>query len=398
MNVKHDFPFLVKNPSLVYFDSACTSLKPQQVIDAEVSYYTDFGACGSRSGHKFGKLTSEKIQQSRETIAKFVNASSEEIIFTRNTSEGLNLVINSLDFSKRRKVVTTIMEHHSVLLPLLRKRDEGTIELIVLTAENQNKKNSSGGVISLEQWKNAVDKNTCLVVTNSATNTTGFRQNIGEIAKNCHDNGALICVDGAQGVPHFTTDFSRREIDFLCFSGHKMLGPTGIGCLIAKRQAQEKLKPFLLGGGTVKTVSLEKIVPLANYERFEAGIQHYAGIFGLAAACEYLKKLGMKNVEEHENKLGVELRKVVENSGATIYGANGGIISFNFSKAAPHEVALMLDKQNIAVRSGFFCAQPAMENLGAKDGAVRASCYVYNDVEEVKRFGEALKKLSGLYQ
>ncbi len=389
MNVKNDFPFLVKNHSLVYFDSACTSLKPQSVIDAEIDYYQNYAACGSRSGHKFGRLTSEKIQQSREKIAKFVNAHADEVIFTRNTTESLNLVINSFDFSKRRKVVTTIMEHHSVLLPLFRKRDEGAIQLEVLPAKN--------GIVSLEQWKNAIDKNTALVVTNNASNTTGYQQNTREIAKICQDNGALICVDGAQGVPHFTTDFSHDAIDFLCFSGHKMLGPTGIGCLVANRSAQEKLKPFLLGGGTVKTVSLDNVVPLANYERFEAGIQHYAGIFGLATACEYLKKIGMKNVEEHQNKFGSELRKAVENSEAHIYGANGGIISFNFKNAAPHEVALMLDKQNIAVRSGFFCAQPAMENLGATQGAVRASCYVYNSLEEVKKFSEALQKLSALY-
>lgn len=391
-NIKSDFPLLQRNPKLVYFDSACTSLKPQSVIDAEKLYYEEYGACGGRSSHSLSVKTNEKIDKCRETVARFVGAKSENIVWTRNTTESLNLVLNSFDFSKRIKVVTTIMEHHSVLLPLLKLRDKKMIELNVLPAVN--------GVVSLTEWQNAVDKQTALVVTNSASNTTALKQSVREIAKICHDNGALICIDGAQGVPHFKTDFIKDDLDFLCFSGHKLLGPSGIGVLCAKTQQLDSLSSFLVGGGTVKTVSLDKVVPLQGFERFEAGVQHYAGIFGLAAACEYLSNIGMEKVEQHEKTLSQAMLKELKNAGAITYGGENraALWCFNLGKAAAHEVALLLDKEKIAVRSGFFCAQPAVESLGAKQGAVRVSGYVYNDVEDVKTFGEALQKLSVLYR
>ncbi len=377
---------------MVYLDSACTSIKPRIVIDAEKRYYEEFAACGARSSHKFGAKTSEELDKSREVVANFVNAKSENVVWTRNTTEGLNLVANCVDFSKRKKVVTTITEHHSVLLPLLKLRDAGKIDLQVLK--------TTSGVVSLEQWETAIDKQTSLVVTHNSSNTTSIRQNTKQIARIAHNTGALICIDGAQGVPHYAIDFKGDDLDFLCFSGHKMLGPTGIGALIAKQELLKQMPQFLVGGGTVKTVSLEKVVVADDNSKFEAGIQHYAGIFGFAAACTYLQKLGMKNVEAHEKMLSEAMLKVLKESNATIYGSSenrGALYSFNLRSAAPHELALMLDKQNIAVRSGFFCAQPAIEALNAKQGAVRASAYVYNSVEDVKKLGDALKKLSILY-
>ncbi len=392
MNVKNDFPFLAKNIDLVYLDSACTSIKPKQVIEAEKSYYEDYGACAGRSSHKFGAKTSEKIENCREIVAGFVGAKSENLIWTRNTTEGLNLVANCTDFQKRKTVVTTINEHHSVLLPLLKLRDTGKIKLKVLKAEN--------GVVSLEQWSDAIDKETALVVTHNSNNTTSIKQNVKQIAEIVHDAGALICIDGAQGVPHYAVDFGQENFDFLCFSGHKMLGSTGIGALVAKTELLKSMPQFLVGGGTVKTVSLEKVVVASDQSKFEAGIQHYAGIFGFAAACEYLKKIGMKNIEAHEKTLSTALLSELKNANATVYGDlnnRGALYSFNLGNAAPHELALMLDKEGIAVRSGFFCAQPAMESLGAKNGCARVSAYVYNSLEDVKKFGNALKKLSELY-
>lgn len=391
---RKDFPLLANYPELVYLDSACTSLKPIQVIEAEASYYKEYGACAGRSSHTMGRKTNEKLDEVRETVARFVGADREGIVWTRNTTEGLNLVANSLDYSEKNKVVTTVMEHHAVLLPFMKLRDKGTVELEVLGCDEN-------GEVPLERWQEAMDGKTALAITNNGNNTTGCSQNVKEIGKIAHDNGALFCVDGAQGVAHHAVDFEREGFDFLCFSAHKMLGPTGIGALAAKKELLATMEQFITGGGTVKTVTLEKAERMKDYTRFEAGIQDYGGILGFQAACEYLKGMGMEKVEAHERSLGEAIVKEVEDAGAKLCGTRrpdyAAVCSFNFEKAKPHDVALMLDKENIAVRSGFFCAQPAMEAMGAKEGAVRASCYIYNSLDDVKKFGEVLQKLKALY-
>ncbi len=393
--IRRDFPFLAANPALVYLDSACTSLKPAQVIDAEMSYYRELGACGGRSSHASGRKTSERTEEAREKVAAFVGADASGLVWMRNTTEGLNTVARGLDYSKRKKVVTSVMEHHAVLLPLMKLRDNGTIRLEIVGCE-------SDGTVSAGKWSHAIDRGTALVVTNNGTNTTGWKGNAREVAKIAHANGALVCIDGAQGVPHSRTDFRRDNFDFLCFSGHKMLGPTGIGALVAKKELLDGLEPLMTGGGTVKAVSGGKIDPMDDQTRFEAGVQHYSGILGLAEACDYLKKIGMDKVEAHEKALAAALRRELEAAGAVVYGppdaaGHSALYSFNLKGGKAHDVALMLDKYNIAVRSGFFCAQPGVEAMGAKEGAVRASCYVYNTADEVKRFGEALRKLKQLY-
>jgi cysteine desulfurase/selenocysteine lyase len=384
-DVRDDFP------GLTYLDSACTALKPKQVIRAEMSYYEDLGACGGRSSHRLGRAVSEKAEEARENVARFVGAKGEELVWTRNATEALNIVARGLDYSRRRKVVTTVMEHHSVLLPFMRLRDKGVIELEVLGCDGE-------GRVPEKSWE-AVGRGTALIVTHSWNNTTGTGQDISRLSKLAHDNGALICVDGAQGVPHHKTDFRKEGIDFLCFSGHKMLGPSGIGALVARKEAMGGLEPLLGGGGSVKTVSLDKVVPLEGGERFEAGVQHYSGMIGLSAACDYLEGLGMESVIGHESRLAAEMENAL--SGMKVYGPRGGahgaLYSFNLEGAKPHELALMLDKEGIALRSGFFCAQPGMEAIGAKDGAVRASAYVYNGSEDIRKLGEALGKLRALY-
>jgi len=290
--------------------------------------------------------------------------------------------------------VTTALEHHAVLLPWMRLRDEGRIDLVILPC-------GPDGVVGLEKWDESVDRNTALVVTNNGNNTLGTTQCCREVAKIARDAGALICVDGAQGVPHRKVDMRREGYDFLCFSAHKMLGPTGIGALAMRKGLLGSLEPLALGGGTVKTVSLDRAVPADDATRFEAGVQHYSGIVGFAAACDYLKAVGMENVESHEHELASAIRKALEGAGAEIYGpkegAQSALLSFNLKGAKAHDVALMLDKDDIAVRSGFFCAQPAMEALGAKGGAVRASAYIYNDGNDIRRLGESLQKIARLF-
>jgi cysteine desulfurase/selenocysteine lyase len=391
-DLRADFPLLQKNPELVYLDSACTSLKPAQVIEAEKSYYEDLGACGGRSSHRLGRETSEALERARENVAGFVGAKAGELVWTRNTTEALNIVVKGLEYGKKRKIVTTVMEHHAVLLPLMKMQERGIVELAILECDRQ-------GIVGIEKWENAIDGNTALVITNSWNNTTGRGQNVEEISKIAHDAGTLVCIDGAQGVPHHKTE---KNTDFLCFSGHKMLGPTGIGALVAKKGAMEKIEPLLQGGGTVKTVAIQRIEPMKDNTRFEAGVQHYGGMIGFSAAIDYLKGIGIDAIESKESALAAEMLKVLQDCGAIVYGQasvedHGALYSFNFKNANPHDVALLLDKEDIAVRSGFFCAQPAMEAVGAKDGAVRASAYVYNNPDDIKKFGEAMQKISVLY-
>lgn len=388
--MKKDFPLFDKHPEMVYLDSACTALKPRAVIMAEARYYEEYGACAGRSSHQLGRKTNEELERSRERIAGFVNADPQGIVWTRNATEALNMVAHGFDFSKKRKVVTTVMEHHAALLPYLRLRDKGAIDLEILHCDGNAE-------VPLEKWSEAIDSSTALVVTNNANNTTGYRQDTKEIAGIAHDNGARICIDGAQGVPHHRVN--AKDYDYIAFSAHKMCGPTGIGALAASKEALKELHPPIIGGGAVKTVKLDEVVPMEHNIRFEAGIQDYAGIFGFAAACDYLKGYGMERVEEHERSMGREMREALGD--AIIYGRHGddyaALCSFNLKGAKPHDVALMLDKDGIATRSGFFCAQPAMEAMGAMQGAVRASCYIYNDSDDLRKLGESLEKIRTLY-
>lgn len=392
-DLKGDFPLLQNNPRLVYLDSACTSLKPAQVIEAESGYYRELGACAGRSSHRLGRKTGEAIDLAREKVAGFVRAKPGQLVWTKNATEGLNIVANGLDYSKRKKVVTTVMEHHSVLLPLMRLRDAGKISLEILECDAE-------GAVALERWAAAVDGSTALIMTHSFNNSTGTGQDVDAVAKIAHDSGARICIDGAQGVPHHKTDC--RNLDFICFSGHKMLGPTGIGALVAREDLLAEIAPHVSGGGSVKSVSGNEVVPLEGHGRFEAGVQHYGGIIGFASACDYLRKIGMERVEEHEKALAEAMIRELEAAGAIVHGpksaeGHGALYSFNFKGAKAHDVALMLDRDEIALRSGFFCAQPAMEAIGAKNGAVRASGYIYNSLEDIKKFGESLKKIKQLY-
>lgn len=390
---REDFPFFKNNPEIIYLDSACTSIKPKQVIDAQKEYYEKLGACAARSSHKKGRETSLKIEESRETIAKFVNGDADGVVFTKNTTEGLNIVINGLDYSMKNKVVTTDLEHHAVLLPLMKMRDKGRIKLEIIESEN--------GLISPEKWKNAIDNQTRLVVTNSATNTTGIFQNLELISKIAHEKESYLLVDGAQGVPHSKTDMKKANIDFLCFSAHKMLGPNGVGALLMKKELVKEVEELSIGGGTVTKVTKQNYDLVQDQSRFEAGVGDYAGIIGFAKACEYLGKIDYSKRLEHEEKLRAALLETLKNNNAQILGdlnaKRGALYTFNIKGAKAHDLALMLDQENIAVRSGFFCAQPALSALGSKEGAVRVSAYIYNNIEEIRKFAEKLEKISAIY-
>jgi len=392
--IRADFPVL-QSSKAIYFDSACTTLKPRAVIDAESSYYAELSACAGRSHHALAKKTEAAFEASRGKIARFVGAKPDELVFTKNTTEALNLVVRSLDYSTRKKIVTTPLEHHSLLLPIMeQKRREGlNVEYLSVASDGS----IDEGSLPL------IDRSTALVAIHHTTNTTGMRAPLEKIVKAAHDAGALVLVDGAQGVPHSRVDFSKLGADFLAFSGHKMCGPTGIGCLVGRKEAFEKLDTFIVGGETVETVSLSEVKWKRAPKRFEGGIQNYAGAIGLAAACDYLSRIGMQNIEEHEKKMAKLLIDAIQSiPNSTIYGSTSAprsaLVSFNLKGIAPHQAALMADSlSKIALRSGVFCAEPGMKALGApKEGAVRASLYLYNTEEEVRVFAETMQKIAKL--
>ena len=392
--IRYDFPFFQHNQSAIYFDNACTTLKLRQVIEAERHYYEEVSGCAGRSAHHFGKKTGELFEAAREKVARFVNAKPESVAFTKNTTEALNLVIRSFDYSKRKQVVTTPLEHHSLLLPIMEQQRRGILKMELLGVQ-------ADGTID-DASLSLIDKNTALVAIHHTTNTTGMRAPLERIVKAAHDAGAMVLIDAAQGVPHSRVDFRKLGADFLAFSGHKMCGPTGIGCLVGKKEAFEKLDTFIVGGDTIETVSLEKVVWQAAPKRFEAGTQNYAGAIGLAAACDYLSRVGMENIERHEHEMAKKMIAALQSvPGATIYGnpdpqKRCALVSFNLKGVSAHQVALMADSlAKLAMRSGVFCAQIGMEALGApKEGAVRASLYLYNTEEEVRIFGETMQKIA----
>lgn len=393
--IRQDFPVLASQ-KVIYFDSACTTLKPRTVIEAERHYYEEVSGCAGRSAHALAKKTSELFEGARERVAKFVGAAPDSVVWTKNTTEALNLVIRSFNYSSRKKIVTTPLEHHSLLLPIMEQQRRGIAKMELLGT-------NADGTFDEQSIADTIDRNTALVAVHHTTNTTGMRAPLEKIIKAAHDNGAAVLIDGAQGVPHSKIDFRKLGADFLAFSGHKMLGPTGIGCLVGRAEALERLDTFIVGGETVETVHLSGPLFKKAPKRFEAGIQNYAGAIGLGAACDYLAKIGMQNVEEHEKKMAKKVMDTTQSiPNAVIYGTplpdkRCALVSFNLRNVKHHQVALMCDSlSKIALRSGVFCAQPAMESLGVKEGAVRASLYIYNTEKEVEIFRETLGKISKL--
>lgn len=393
--VRAAFPVL-NSSGTIYFDSACTSLKPRPVIEAERAYYEEYSACAGRSHHPLADKTEAKFEAARERIARFVNARPDQVVFTKNATEALNLVVRSLDYSSRKTIVTTALEHHSLLLPILEQQRRGgaRVELLNVTA---------AGEIDTASIDRLIDRNTALVAIHHTSNTTGMRAPLQAIITRAREQGALVLVDAAQGVPHTRVDFRKLGVDFLAFSGHKMCGPTGIGCLVGRTKSFETLDTFIVGGGTVETVTLQKVHWACSPKRFEAGIQNYAGAIGLAAACDYLSAIGMEQIEHYERELAGALVEAIQSvPGATIYGTTDparrcALVTFNLEGVPAHQVALMCPSlSKIALRSGVFCAQPAMELLGAPDGAVRASLYFYNTAAEIQTFRDTLLKIARL--
>lgn len=396
--IRSDFPVLqtrVKGKPIIYFDNACVTLRPVQVIEAINSYYQEFPACAARSLHKLGTRATEGYEKARKGIARFIGARPEEIIFTKNTTEGINLVAHGLAWKAGDCVLTSDKEHNSNLLPWLHLvKVKGIRHEIV----QSNPDNTFSLKAFEERVKGLKPRLVSLVHT---SNLDGITNPVREIIKIAHDAGSLVLLDGAQSVPHKPIDVGKLGMDFLAFSGHKMCGPSGIGILYVRRDVIERLEPFALGGETVINSTYTSYELDKSPGRFEPGLQHYAGAIGLAAAAKYLEGIGLENIEKHEIELNKIITKGIEEMGIEVIGPKnpelrGGILSFNIPKIAFHDVAVMLDElANIAVRSGQHCVHSWFNAHGLK-GSVRASLYLYNTKEEAQVFLETLKSIMKL--
>ncbi|MFH1106040.1 MAG: aminotransferase class V-fold PLP-dependent enzyme [Candidatus Aenigmatarchaeota archaeon] len=391
-----DFPALrqkINGKKIIYFDNACTALRPRQVIEKMLEYFEKYPGCVGRSAHKFGTMATEKFNESRAAVARFVGADEKEIIFTKNTTESLNLVANSIGLKKNDVVVASDREHNSNLVPWLLLSERIGIKHSVISSKKDE-------TFDLNAFAQGMSRNVKVVSIVHSSNIDGYTLPVKDIAKISHDYGALVVLDGAQSVPHKKMDVKRLDIDFLAFSGHKMLGPS-CGVLYGKYHLLEKLDAFMVGGDTVKNTTYRSFELLKPPERFEAGLQDYAGIIGLSAAIEYLNKIGLDKVEAHEVELNKIINKSVLDTGvAEIVGVKdaalrGGITSFNIKGIGNHDIAMMLDQSNIMIRSGYHCCH-SWFNARKIDGSARVSLYLYNTKEEAKVFAENIQKISML--
>jgi cysteine desulfurase / selenocysteine lyase len=397
--IREDFPVLKKKINgkpIIYFDNACMSLRPMQVIDAMNEYYFEYPGCAGRSAHEFGTKVTEKYHEARTEISKFLGArKTEEIIFTRNTTEGLNLVFNCLDFKKGDVIASTDKEHNSVLVPIQILRTKiGLKHKIIFSKQD--------GTFDLQKFQDSMDKQVKLVAMVHSSNIDGTTIPAKEVIKIAHDFGSLVMLDAAQSVPHEEVNVKDLNVDFLAFSGHKMLGPSGTGVLYGKYDLLDKMRTFLVGGDTVQYTTYDSHVFLKPPEKFEAGLQNYAGAIGLAAAAKYLNSVGRKNIEKHETDLNKKITEGISDiRGVKILGPEdaklrGGIVSFVIEKMKVHDVALMLNNmQNIMIRSGMHCVHSWFKahNL---EGSDRVSLYLYNTEEEGEKFVETLKEITKL--
>ena len=403
--IRRDFPALWKKWNgkyPVYFDNACMTLKPKPVIDAMNEYYTEYPVCGGRSIHKMAKKVDEKVTESREKFWKFLGASCyEEIIFTKNTTEGLNLVSNAMDFKNGDVVLTTDREHNSNLVPWQVQAHKRGIKHVIVHSNPDN-------TFDLDAFSRLFDKNNIvrLVSMVHTANLDGYTIPVKEIIKIAHDHGALVMLDGAQSAPHKHVDVKALDVDFFALSVHKMAGPTGMGVLYGKHHLLEELAPFIVGGDTVSDTTYEGAKFLPPPDKFEAGLQNYAGIIGSGAAVDYISGVGMSNIEDHEKRLNTIITRGIKDlPGLKIIGPGepdlrGGIISFTVELPKggdAHDIALILDEtENIEVRSGAFCVH-SWFNYRKCEAAVRASLYLYNTEEEARKFIDVLGKTIELF-
>jgi cysteine desulfurase/selenocysteine lyase len=398
--IREDFPILqdrVNGHPLVYLDSAATSQKPESVVRAISQYYLHSNANVHRGVHALGELATEIFEQARLDVARFVSADPRGVVFVRNTTEGLNLVAQAFArprFGPGDRIVATLMEHHSNLVPWQQVREQTgcQLEFIGLTDE---------GRLDWQDVERLLQPPTRLLAVTHLSNVLGTINPILELVEMAHREGIQVCVDGAQAVPHMPVDISALGADFYAFSGHKMLGPTGTGVLWGRPELLEEMPPFLTGGSMISVVQLDHTTWDEVPHKFEAGTPDIAGAAGLSAAISYLEEVGMEAVRRHSVELtDYAIEALSEVPGLVQYGPRGedrlGIVSFNLEGIHPHDVGTILDREGVAVRAGHHCCQPLMRRLGVA-ATTRASFQLYNRGDEVEALVGGLEKVGRIF-
>ena len=397
--IKKDFP-LLENENITYLDSGATTQKPIQVIKAVEEFYQKYNANPHRGAYSLSVEATEQYENTRTKIAKFINAKHrEEIIFSKNATESLNLIAYSYGLDNLKKddeVVISIMEHHSNLVPW-QKMTKQTGSKLNYMYINENYE------ITDEEIENKITDKTKIVGITHVSNVLGTINNVKKIIKYAHKKGAIVIVDASQSIPHMKIDVQDLDADFLVFSGHKMLAPLGIGVLYGKREILNKMTPFLMGGDMIEYVYEQEttFAPLPN--KFEAGTQNVEGVIGLGAAIDYIEDLGYDKIQEIEHEVISYARQELSKLDyLTLYTTpneenHSSVISFNIKGVHPHDVASILDSEDVCVRSGNHCAQPLMRFLGI-DSTCRASFYIYNTKEDVDKLVKALDKAYNMFK
>jgi cysteine desulfurase/selenocysteine lyase len=404
---KKDFPIFARkvrggNP-LIYLDSGATSQKPESVISAEADFYRTINAAVHRGAHLLAEEASEAYESARANVAKFIGAKTDEVVFTKSATESLNMIAYSLGnpgstphISAGDEIVVSEMEHHANLIPWqqLAKRTGAKLTWFSITKD---------GRLDLSDISSVITKKTKIVAITHQSNVFGTIVSLSEITKAAHAVGALVVLDACQSAPHFAIDVKKLDVDFLAFSGHKTLGPTGVGVLWGKAEVLEKLEPALFGGSMVDSVTMESATWASAPRKFEAGVPNMAQAVGLSAAIDYLNIVGMDKIFEHEQELTEQLLTGLSKiSGVNVVGPldmkdRGGVISFTIDGVHPHDVGQVLDQYGIAVRTGHHCAWPLMKKLNLV-GTTRASFHLYNDSNDINALLEAIEKVKSYFK
>lgn len=394
--IRDDFPILksrINNHQLVYFDNAATTQKPQSVIDGISNYYKSYNANIHRGIHSLAEKATEEFEETRSLVKEFINASSEnEIIFTRGTTEGINLISSSLSkfyFNEGDEIIISEMEHHSNIVPWQMIADENKLNLKVINV-------SENGEIDMDHFNSLISEKTKLVSIVYISNTLGTINPVKKIIEKCKENNILSVVDGAQSSAHKKIDVTDLNCDFYVFSAHKMYGPTGVGVVYGKEEILEKMPPYMGGGEMIKDVSFSNTSYNNLPYKFEAGTPNIGDVIGFKEAINYIKNIGIDNIETYE----ISLKKYTEDAlkkidGIKVVGTakdKVGIFSFTTEKVHYYDLGLLLDAKGIALRTGHHCTQPLMDKYSL-DGTARLSLAIYNSTEEVDYFVESLSNL-----
>jgi cysteine desulfurase/selenocysteine lyase len=391
-NIRKDFPIL---ENIVYLDSASTSLTPIQVINSINEYFLRYNSNIGRGAYKIAIKAHDEVEESRENISAFLNVKPEEIIFTKNTTEGINLIANGLKFKPNDNVIISNIEHHSNFLPWLNLNKLG-VETRIVEADEF-------GIINPKNIADMIDNKTKLISISHVNNAIGSLQDVEKISKIAHDNNCLILIDGAQSLGHLPINIKKINPDFMAFPGHKgILGPVGTGFVYIKSELADMITPQNLGGGTIVNLKNNEFILEKSPYRFEGGTQNISGIIGLKNSVQYINKLGIENIDKHCSNLTNNLYKSLNSmENVKVYGKKENIkniVSFNINNANPHDISKILDETgNICVRSGHHCNIPTMNLLKANEGTIRASIHCYNNLNDINKLIYLVEEISSIF-